>query len=188
MSPSEPGLVDFVVFLGCPWPLWLLESFLPLFFRIPQALRNSGQWVSASGSISCWIKTLWWCLCKTKFLICIFIFGFFGERPSPFSNPWCRCIGYQEWLGDCQHRTVSVAAFRYVATLQYYKVKKKKWRQAFGVLMRGAVNFSRSVYVCTQSFWDALGPGTFPRIRKVGHRPWRKNVIPDILYSSMWWI
>lgn len=52
------------VCLWCPRPLWLLQSFCPLFHRFPHTPPNVLLWASAS---LCWKKPLWgWpcsCLC-----------------------------------------------------------------------------------------------------------------------------
>lgn len=49
VSPHGPRLI-----VWCPRPLWLPQSYLPLFHKTPQILSNVWRWYSASVSISCW--------------------------------------------------------------------------------------------------------------------------------------
>lgn len=51
-------LVDSVYFLVASLNLWVLQSFSPLFHRIPRAPLPVCLWFSASVSISCWLKPL----------------------------------------------------------------------------------------------------------------------------------
>lgn len=56
MSPCQ--LILWAMFLWCPWPLWLLLSFLPLLHRTPHALPNVWLWDSTSVPISwCWSRS-----------------------------------------------------------------------------------------------------------------------------------
>lgn len=46
------------VFSWCPPPLWLLQSFLSHFSRVPWAPPHVWLWVSASAPISYWMKPI----------------------------------------------------------------------------------------------------------------------------------
>jgi hypothetical protein len=58
VSPHGPSKLILYFFLWCPSPQWLLQSFLPLFDKIPWVLPNGWVWLSESVSIGCWVKLL----------------------------------------------------------------------------------------------------------------------------------
>lgn len=51
LSPYEPWIVYSLDFLWCSWPLWLIQSFAPIFGRIHSALSYVCLWVFVSAPI-----------------------------------------------------------------------------------------------------------------------------------------
>lgn len=57
-APMSPGQLILWAVVWCLWPIWSLQSSLHLLCRIPRAPPNVWLWDSASGPISCLMKSL----------------------------------------------------------------------------------------------------------------------------------
>jgi hypothetical protein len=62
-APVSPGLLILWILLWCPGPLWLLQSFLPIFLKISWTFPKGCLWIFVSVPFCCWMKPLWWQLC-----------------------------------------------------------------------------------------------------------------------------
>lgn len=64
----------------CPWPLWLLLSFISLFHRIPGAPPDVWLWTFASAPISCWVCCWMKPLCRWLCYVPVYKYSRFSPR------------------------------------------------------------------------------------------------------------